>query len=131
MSVGSGQPIAARSLNVNDYSYTEVCLNVNQIADPPHPLPDINSAHCSSLTEPLSVLHLYYKRRIMPVTFRLNLNPKRTTLSEAIEDSAGRRILKQDLKMDAVDEIHRCQATMTLLNVDGLQWTRHSTCNWR
>lgn len=88
--VDSGQHFAVRNLCLNEYSYGEVMLVVDQIADPPHVFSNVYAAQCSSLLQSVRGHQFNYTHEIMTVTFRSFVNPDGATLSEAFGKYAWR-----------------------------------------
>lgn len=68
---------------------------------------------------------------MMTVTVSFVGSSEETTLSYAFEDSAGRRVLKQDLKMIVVKGRHCGPAFLTLQNDDKPQLTQEPIHVWR
>lgn len=124
MSVETGRHILVWISHLKHYSFKNIWLAVDKIAEPPHPLRDVNPSKCSSLVESLRVHHFDYAFGMMTFTFGCALFLKEATLSEAFEQSDGRRVLKNPFKMVTIDGRNQHHALMTLCKENDVQWTR-------
>lgn len=88
-SFDSKWPVVVRGINLNYYSYEEVLLSFDLIANLLHLLLNVCAAHCSSL------VHLFCRHQFdwahgeMTSTFSSVRKPDVRTLSEAFEKAAG------------------------------------------
>lgn len=114
MSFEPGRHVPIRGFHLKDYFYKEICLTVDPILGPTHPLKDLNQTNCSSLVEYLRIHHFENAHGRLKDTSWSALDPNEVTLRKALQKSDGRRALKNQLKMLIVGGRHRHQVILTL-----------------
>lgn len=108
MPVYSGRHVVLRVLNLPDYSYEKIWHSANQNAGPRHPKRDVYAAHCWNREQSFCIHHFDYGCNIMTVALSSVSSPDGVTVSEAVEKSAGRRVVKQGFKIVNLDGHPRC-----------------------
>lgn len=97
-----------------------------QIADAPHPIRDVYDTHCLPLVQSFRVHQLDYSCCMVTVAFSSVVNPDEVPLSEAFENSAWHRVLKQELDMAFVNGRSPGKAILKVHIDNGPQWSRNS-----
>lgn len=113
-----------QGFNLNDYSYEDIWLTVEEISYTPNPLHDVYGAHCLSLVHSFQVCELDYARCMLTVTLSSVVSLDGTMLTKAFDKSAWRRVLEQNCKMVVFTKKYRRQTTLRLQLNNGLHRSR-------
>lgn len=115
----SGSVVDVDPLDLTNYRYKEICMHVEQTADPKFLLRDVQQNHGRELEASMRSYELHYRHGMITVAWLLDFNARATFKEEAFVFENYRKGVKSGFKLNMLDGRHRCAAVRVFKEKDG------------